>query len=118
MVNSYDYFPCSFCRKNVLTDAIECSLCKEWSHRICAKLKKKQLEYFELTETDWYCNLCKSVFPFNEITDDELFLLNVDIEGSDDFVELNRDCRKLKYDVFEFTNYNVCDFEHDLDPEK
>ena len=36
-------FPCITCKKEVIDDAIECSICKQWCHRKCSKLSKKQL---------------------------------------------------------------------------
>ena len=35
-------FHCGMCSKNVIRNAIECSLCKFWGHMKCANLKKKK----------------------------------------------------------------------------
>ena len=65
-------FPRAVCKREVVTDAIECSLCETWSHRSCANLSRKQFKCYESENMYWYCNDCAYVFPFANIQDDEL----------------------------------------------
>ena len=52
-------------------DAIECSMCEKWSHRVCASLSKIKLKHFSNDNINWNCNNCKSLFPFSNMSDGE-----------------------------------------------
>ena len=69
-------FPCIVCKQNVITEAIECSLCEQWVHRKCAKLSIKQIKYLGATNINWYCEVCKDVFPFHSLEEDEFIYIN------------------------------------------
>ena len=74
-----DIFPCSVCNRNVVHDAIECSLCKLWVHRKCALLTKKELNRLDKCNCDWYCPNCIKIWPFYNIDDEELNFMLSDI---------------------------------------
>ena len=69
-------YPCSICNKNVLVDAIECSICKLWVHRKCSKLTKIQLRQLSEVNQMWYCEKSREILPFNQLDDDELIFEN------------------------------------------
>ena len=64
-------FPCGICRKNIITNTIECSSCKQWIHLKCSNLKKNDLVKLEESEI-WQCKNCVSLFPFSDVENDEL----------------------------------------------
>ena len=75
MQTSVVNYPCLACKKEVIYDAIECSLCKTWVHRQCAKISKKELKKFASPDCNWYCFSCKDVFPYTNIWDEEFNFL-------------------------------------------
>ena len=109
-------YPCSYCGKNVISDAIECSLCMLWCHRSCAKLSKKQLEILSKDNDYWYCKSCKSVFPFYTVDEDEFAYIHTDIDGTAEFIDLYNKCRYIDINQNLYTEHNVCDFEDKIDP--
>ena len=85
LAESVSEFLCSKCNLLVLDDAIECSLCKQWSHRVCAKLSKKELR-LKSENVYWYCNNCTCMFPFSNVIDDEFLCINSEFDISDSLV--------------------------------
>ena len=75
MSNTNIPFPCGICLKNVVSNAIECTLCKYWVHLKCANLRKRDLKDF-VGDTTWLCNNCCTVFPFSSVQNDELMYLS------------------------------------------
>ena len=117
MSTKNDFYPCLKCQKNVLTDAVECCLCKKWLHRTCAMLSKNELRIIDEQDKIWLCFLCECTMPFSDIDDEECLFINDNIDVDKNLYELYKQCRKMKYDAFQFINYNVCDFENSIDPE-
>ena len=76
------FYPCVKCRKNVITDVVECSICKLWCHRNCAKLSKRALSKLDDDNEYWYCELCEVIFPFHSISNDEFIYLHSNIDGN------------------------------------
>ena len=105
MANKTDY-PCIKCTKNVANDAIECSLCGRWAHRICAKLSKKKFNELGQTCKYWYCYECTELFPFHTLFDSELQ-------------------NTLKYNITQHDRFNIslddlnktCTLHNDVDPD-
>ena len=94
-------FPCNVCKREVVTDAIECSLCETWSHRTCAKLSRKQFKCYESDNVYWYCFECSYVFPFANIQDDELQYICHTSAISDNQYRLYSTCREYDFEHFE-----------------
>ena len=67
-------FPCLKCGKEVVNDAIECTLCRAWTHRNCAKLSKAQLYKLSMNDCYWFCLKCKDLFPFTNVPEDEFII--------------------------------------------
>ena len=109
-------YPCLNCNKNVISDAIECSLCSVWCHRKSAKLSKKMLNSLSKENEYWYCSSCKETFPFNAVLDDEFAYLHSSIENSQEYFELLNKCKDLKMNYDLYFEYDVCDFEDKVDP--
>ena len=61
-------YPCIKCSKDVKHDAIECSMCAKWSHRVCASLRTIKSKYFSNDNINWYCNDRKTLFPFRNMS--------------------------------------------------
>ena len=70
-MSSKIHFPCGVCKKNVVINAIECSLCLQWVHLKCGNLKKSDLVRLE-GDIVWQCRNCVALFPFNNVEYDEL----------------------------------------------
>lgn len=115
-VNKPEY-PCGICKKEVISDAIECTICRKWIHRICGKLTKRKLEQLGKEEGDWYCELCKHVFPFQNIDDDEFTYINDRFDVNYEAYELYSSLKALKYEAFSYTSFTGCDYENGIDPE-
>lgn len=110
-------YPCILCNKNVVIDAIECSLCLRWVHRKCAKLTKRQLDLFSKNGNDWYCIYCISVFPFHGLEDDELLYTQLYDELSVKSYDLYKSCSKFNVKTFANADFKLNAREMDLDPD-
>ena len=76
-------YPCSICSKKFRLNAIYCNGCKQWTHTRCADLNIAELEYYSHVEDDWFCRHCISnMFPFTQISDDELHYLSMGIDDN------------------------------------
>ena len=52
------FYPCSVCKKEVIDDAVECEICKLWTHRVCGKIKKAYLKVLSDSDIYYYCPSC------------------------------------------------------------
>ena len=96
-------YPCSVCLKQVRSTANYCNVCKTWIHRKCANLSAVEFEYLSLSEDEWFCMKCISyIFPFNDISEDELNYLSFGIE--DNVADLYDNCSSLNFEPFMFTD--------------
>ena len=96
-------FPCGICNRNVLTNAIECTLCKYWIHNKCAKLNAKQLRLLSGVNQDWFCENCTNVFPFSNIDNTEFRLVNSDLNVKDqELFERYEKCIDIDIGVFNY----------------
>ena len=109
-------YPCVSCKKDVINDAIECSLCNKWCHIKCSKLSKKRFEFLSREGEYWYCVSCIKLFPFHTVTDEEFILLDADSDNSYEYLELLSKCRDIKRDRELYCEHNRCDFDKNLDP--
>ena len=92
-------YPCSICSKHVRLNAIYCNCCKQWTHRRCSDLNIAELEYYSHVDDDWFCRNCMSImFPFTQISDDELHYLSVGID--DNIIDVYDNCSGLNYEPF------------------
>ena len=101
-------YPCLKCNKNVLSDAIECSLCLAWSHRTCAKLSKKELQLLSRNEHYWYCYECSIIFPYQMIDDDEFVYIHSNLDSTNDFLCLLNHCKSIQADQDEKLDNDNC----------
>ena len=108
--------PCGKCNKEVLTDAIECSLCLKWYHRRCTNLTKAKLRSVGIND-NWLCMYCFNIFPFSEIDDDDFFVINNSIEIKLNLANVYRECLDLSFKPFNISEYSNSDFQRELDPE-
>ena len=117
MASAITNYPCLKCNKEVVSDAVECSICEKWCHRACGKLSIKKLR--ELSESDqyWFCLECSAIFPFFNITDEEFDLLNSQFDLDTQVYELYKKCLIYDNEIKMFRDYNSSDFENNSDPE-
>ena len=108
-------YPCAKCDKEVVTEAIECSICYKWCHRICAKLSLKNLNKFSQDDQYWYCFKCCELFPYYNINDDEFDFMNLSVDIDFDRYDLIQKCMKYDEEVAKLREYKASDFENDLE---
>ena len=106
-------FPCGICRKNVITNAIECSLCKQWIHLKCNNLKKNDLVKLEGSEI-WQCKNCVSLLLFSDVENCELLYWCNESYADIDLPVYSRliaKCQDINTGVYEnvFSNFNDID---------
>lgn len=109
-------FPCGKCKKEVFSDAIECSVCLKWFHRRCTNLTKTQLKHIK-TNDQWYCLFCSQIFPFHEIDDDEFFILNSTIDININLASIYKESLDFSFKPFNFTEYSSSDLQNEIDPD-
>ena len=106
-------YPWGICYKEVITNAVECSLCKSWIHNKCANLTLKELKNLE-KEENWFCVNCARELPFFSSDKDLIY------EGSHE-----TDCRNTKLqngsddlnlESYDCNEYKSGDFEVNVDP--
>ena len=78
--------------------------------------RKKQLKLLSDNNEYWYCKCCKSIFPFIIVDDDEFAYLHTDIKCSEDYFNLYNNCKSIDFKDNLHSEYNVGDFEEDIDP--
>lgn len=55
--------PCVECATECKTDTIECSNCKNWVHRTCAKLTESEFKEYSIRHLKYFCKCCAFVGP-------------------------------------------------------
>lgn len=108
-------YPCCSCRKETIIDAIECSLCKNWSHRKCCKLSKKELISLSRSDAYWYCCNCVCLFPYYDLPDDELLFI-VGLPDNYDVPLVSQ--HNFSFSKFNSFDYKISDYEKNIDPDK
>ena len=111
-------FPCTICSKTVLTDAIECSLCYNWCHRICAKLSKQKLKILSDSDQYWYCKNCLEIFPFSNVDDNELAFITSNLNVDEEYFNLYTACKSIELDCVNHDELEFCDLENEFQPDK
>ena len=99
MTSTKIQFPCTNCHKEVVSDAIECTLCLNWCHRKCAKLSKNMFKNLSNSSNYWYCSNCYNIFPYSNILDDEFLYLNSCTDFNCSQFELYKKCEELELDI-------------------
>lgn len=88
-------YPCSVCKKEVITDAIECDICNLWTHRVCGKLKKRAFDVLSRSDMHYSCPSCSTLFPYNSVHDDEFLWLNSNVELNEDVFYYYQNCQNV-----------------------
>ena len=65
----------------------------------------------------YYCLSCCTVFPFQNISDDEFTFENYSVEDNYDLYKLKDNCLQFDINSFKYSDYNPRDFENDIDPD-
>ena len=118
MNNNIIEYPCLICKKEVITDAIECSVCRNWLHRNCAKLSKKDLIKLSNNDYYWYCVHCTVLFPFHNVFDAEFDYLNSGFDMNYKSFELLNKCKKFEIKAVDQNEFKLSKFEYEIDPDK
>ena len=103
------------CNKEVVTDAIECSLCVKWIHRKCAKLSKKKIQIFSDEGQYRYC-ICSVTFPVSDVDEDEFQLLFMDENMNRSKLDIYKKCYDIDYDFLKYDEHVRSDNQCNVDP--
>ena len=106
-------FPCGFCGKDVVTNAIECTLCECWIYKKCANLSVNELRKLS-SQNGWWCKNCIMLFPFHELNNDE-FLLHVNTLGN--MYVNNLPHKYMSSNIYEGGESRTDNFEFNIDPD-
>ena len=110
-------FPCSGCNSEVVSDAIQCDLCQLWTQRVCAKLKKYDINRLSHNDYYYYCPVCKTIFPYTEVNDDEIQFICSDIDANADIFYYSESCNDLNINSFNVNECRTGDWENTVDPD-
>ena len=110
-------YPCSVCRKEVYNDAIECDICKLWTHRRCGKLKKRYLEFLSNPIYRYYCPMCRDIFPFSNVDDEELQWVLTKLDINEDIFYYYNKCNDINLNCLSYSEDRKCNWEEDKDPD-
>ena len=78
-------YVCATCKKSVgyTKLPIQCDDCQGWFHGTCENISQIAWKHLGKSELNWYCNQCAvKVFPFNNLSDEELQVLVTDISDT------------------------------------
>ena len=114
-MNNIPLHICNKCDHKVV-NYIECSLCYLKYHRRCAELKNNELKE-KTNESYWVCLNCKDIFPFQNVSDEELNHMNFNSESLKNIIEITNKCTELNFKTFEIPIYRQNDFENQIDPD-
>ena len=108
-------YPCIVCKVRLTNDVIRrCELCKAVFHKSCTKMTKQQSIFCK--NGIYYCLSCCTVFPFQNIADNEFTFENSSVEANYDLYKLKDNCLQFDINSFKYSDCNPCDFENDIDP--
>ena len=95
------------CGINPSAKSIECSVCKNFCHKLCIPGMHKYDYFYTNIENvdDWICSQCnESIFPYNHIDDDRDFVLCL----SDHWcVTVGSDIKELNENILTHSKYTV-----------
>ena len=114
-MNNIPLHICNNCDHKVV-NYIECSLCYLKYHRRCAELKNNKLKE-KTNESYWVCLNCKDIFPFQNVSDEELNHINFNSESIKNIIEITNECTELNFKTFEIPIHRQNDFENKIDPD-
>ena len=104
------------CNELLTNDVItSCELCEAVFHKSCKKMTKQQSLYCK--DRSYYCLSCCTVFPFQNISDDEFTFENFSVEDNYDLYKLIDNCLQFDINSFKYSDFNPCGFEKDIDPD-
>ena len=109
-------FPCSVCNREVESYAIQCDLYQLWTHRFCAKLKKYDIICLSHNDVYYYCPVCKNIFPFTEVNDDEIQFICSDIDVNADIFYYRKNGNDLNINSFNVNECRTGDWENTVNP--
>ena len=106
-----------YIKKEVFDDAIDCDICKLWIHRACGKLKKKRIEYLSNPLFHCYCPLCKEVFPFHTVSDDEFQWLMNSFDITEGIFYFYDKCNGITLECFDYREHKSGEWGKYIDPD-
>ena len=108
---------CLRCNQILHNYAVKCELCEAFFHKRCAKITSQQFRLIRCKNINYRCTSCYEVFPFQNISDDEIIFENSSVEVNYDIYKLMDNCSQFNLDSFKYSDYNPYDFGNDIDPE-
>ena len=72
------------------------------------KMTKQQSIFCK--DRSYYCLSCCTVFPFQNISDDEFTFENSSVEDNYDLYKLIDNCLQFDINSFKYSDFNPCDF--------
>ena len=115
-MSSEPNYPCLVCSKDVLNDAIQCSLCLICLHRKCARITKNELKKLSRDEYNWFCIDCCNILPFQSIAETEFDFIFSDVESAS-LYELSNRCMDFELEYDNAVNTRKHSFDSDIDPD-
>ena len=109
---------CLICSRFILPHArkVQCTICTYFYHMKCISLDPENLSYIELNRSSWYCCDCiTTIFPFNHIEHDELFISEVN--SFDLELETIEALSAKLFNPFEINNDEIYYPLRDIDPD-
>ena len=116
-MNRIVIYLCTVCQMEVKSDAIQCDMCSLWTHRTCAKMKKKEL--VKLSDSSYYysCPKCVSIFPYSNIDHEEFSFLNTNIGVNENLFYLYNRCNDIVFNYHNDCENSNNDWDNKIDPE-
>ena len=110
---------CSVCLRKVSSNArkLKCDTCSHHIHKNCTNLYKKDLDEIINEDRNWSCLDCNETnFPFNNISDDDLFYASLKNNGTAGEIIVNNSLDKL-FIPFEINDNDYIYQDVDSDPD-
>ena len=108
------------CPHNVLSCFFYCTIgyvpMNYFFHKRCAKITQ-QFRLILSKNINYRCTSCCEVFPFQNISNDEIIFENSSVEDNYEIYKLMDNCSQFKFNSFKYSDYNPYDFKNDTDPE-
>ena len=101
---------CLRCNQILHNYAVKCELCEAFFHKRCAKITSQQFRLNRCKNINYRCTSCYEVFPFQNISDDEIIFENSSVEVNYDIYKLMDNCSQFNFDSFKYSDYNPYDF--------
>ena len=108
---------CQICNQILKHIAVKCYLCEAVFHKRCANLTQ-ELRLIHCKNINYLCISCCEVFPFHEISDDEIVYENSSVEDTYNHYKLMDKCSQCHLNSLNYSDCSPHNFGNDIDPNK